>query len=145
MKVFQEIHEHYSVRPETYGEARAHVSEAIMDSNGVASDATVPMTYRPKCFIDTPPEENSAALAEYHIIDVNLPPNHQLINTSSPVISPRLIQPIVLRPHSVLTEQRLFSPIHIPSLLSHNPSLRRLHVRHRHSAMTSIINNCCPQ
>ncbi|KAF7234635.1 hypothetical protein EG68_11841 [Paragonimus skrjabini miyazakii] len=38
-----------------------------------------------------------------------------LINTNSPVISPRLIQPIGLRPHSVLTEQRLFSPIHIPS------------------------------
>ncbi|KAF7254841.1 hypothetical protein EG68_09247 [Paragonimus skrjabini miyazakii] len=63
---------------------------------------------------DTPPEGNGAALAGYHIIDVDLSPNHQLINTRSPVISPRLIQPIGLRPHSVLTEQRLFSLL-IPS------------------------------
>ncbi|KAF7259792.1 hypothetical protein EG68_03070 [Paragonimus skrjabini miyazakii] len=100
---------------ETYGEARAHVSEAITESDGVASNTTMPMTHGPKRLIDTPPEGNSAALAGYRIIDVDLPPNPQLINTSSPVISPRLIQPIGFRPHSVLTEQRLFSPIHIPS------------------------------
>ncbi|KAF5395262.1 hypothetical protein PHET_12485 [Paragonimus heterotremus] len=33
---------------ETYGEARAHVSEAITGSDGVISDATLLMTYRPK-------------------------------------------------------------------------------------------------
>ncbi|KAF7243553.1 hypothetical protein EG68_08674 [Paragonimus skrjabini miyazakii] len=91
---------------ETYGEARAHVFETILESDGVASDVTVPMTHRPKRLIkkprrltesttevsatdistssDTPPEVNSAALAEYHIIDVDLPPNPRLINTSPP-------------------------------------------------------------
>ncbi|KAF7256910.1 hypothetical protein EG68_05954 [Paragonimus skrjabini miyazakii] len=97
---------------EAYGEARAHVSEAITESDGVTSDATVPMTYRPKRLIkkprrltesttevsttdtstsnDTPPEGNRAALAEYHIIDVDLPPNPQSIHTSSSVISPQI-------------------------------------------------------
>ncbi|KAF5394079.1 hypothetical protein PHET_12267 [Paragonimus heterotremus] len=64
---------------------------------------------------DTPPEGNRAVPAEYHIIDVDFPPNPQLINTRSPVSSPRLIQPMSLCPHSVLTEQRLVPPIHIPS------------------------------
>ncbi|KAF7236127.1 hypothetical protein EG68_10738 [Paragonimus skrjabini miyazakii] len=36
---------------ETYGEATAHVSEAITERDGVASDATVPTTYRPKRLI----------------------------------------------------------------------------------------------
>ncbi|KAF7234099.1 hypothetical protein EG68_12524, partial [Paragonimus skrjabini miyazakii] len=64
---------------------------------------------------DTPPEGNRVALAEYPIVDVDLPPSPQLIHTSSPVIPPRLIQPMGLRPHSVLTEQRLSSPINVPS------------------------------
>ncbi|KAF7233985.1 hypothetical protein EG68_11878 [Paragonimus skrjabini miyazakii] len=43
---------------------------------------------------DTAPEANRAALAKYDTIDVDLQPNPQLIHTGSPVISPRLIQPM---------------------------------------------------
>ncbi|KAF7261092.1 hypothetical protein EG68_02976 [Paragonimus skrjabini miyazakii] len=133
-----------SAKPsETYGEAMAYVFEAITKNDGVANFAKVSVAYRPKRSIMLPmdqeqprrltestmelsaadnatssytlPEGNNEALAEYHIIDVNLPPNPQLIHTSSPVVFPRLIQPMGLRPHSVLIEQRSFSPINFPS------------------------------